>query len=229
MRLESDPNLTTDSANDHAKWDPSQTVAGSSDFHHYLPQPSSSSLRHNVTFGGANVNMPTTYEKIQAYKPPAYVSPYENTQRPIPETKKIKTSSLSEPIAPRLPSKGAPPWKCCFSQTRIPEWNRHDEIWTPGTESACAAVGCQHKKCEDCLWQSLEASDGIQTRPRPFSRMANTKVTRTDSTGEDGDAPDEEAHSMTETPMIMGPPSVPSSRGINRDPRTGRARLWAKK
>lgn len=91
-------------------------------------QLAASGLRHNAISDCANTNMQTTYERIQAYKPPAYVSPYGESQSISSTTNKANLQSMREFKTPRLPLNGdPPPWLCCFAQREVPEWNRHQE------------------------------------------------------------------------------------------------------
>lgn len=102
------------------------------------------------------------------------------------------------------------------------------QIWNPGTENACTTHPCQHKKCEDCLWESLEpVPSAIKVQSVPQPKQVDIQEAEQDDAAADEEVVDEETNPM-ETAMMMPPPSIPSSRGINRDPRTGRPRLWTK-
>ncbi|KAG4433838.1 hypothetical protein IFR05_010686 [Cadophora sp. M221] len=206
-----------------------QTVKLNRDHLRIPPQLAASGLRHNVISDGANTNMQTTYERIQAYKPPPYVSPYGGGQSNSSTTNQVNLQSMREFKAPRLPLNGAPPpWLCCFAKREVPEWNRHKEIWNPGTQNTCTIRPCQHKKCADCLWESLEeVPGGAQGQVPPLSRHRRTEDEEQDAAGVNREPADREMD-LAGNVRMMAPPSMPASRGINRDPKTGRPRLWTK-
>ncbi|CZT02236.1 uncharacterized protein RAG0_09485 [Rhynchosporium agropyri] len=189
-------------------------------------QWSNAGLRQKVDSdaGGPNINIQTTIQKIQAYKPPEYVSPYGEPRKVISETSKTRTSVVRT-RPPGRSSQGIPPWRCCFAQRGIPEWDRHVDISIPGTFRICIALSCQHQKCKDCLWETSELPDHPQTRLRADSKLDETEDSSLSPPEMHEDAPDEENQTVAEK-RSMAPPSMG---GINRDPRTGRARLWTKK
>lgn len=114
--------LSTD-APDHS----SNFILGRS---HDTSPPSDFGLRHDIRSGGANVNMPDAYARIQAYKPPAYVSPYGQSATSKIAATANKSVDLSTKVDKprRLLLREDPPWLCCFAQKRIPEWRRHAEV-----------------------------------------------------------------------------------------------------
>ncbi|KAH7403666.1 hypothetical protein BKA64DRAFT_707146 [Cadophora sp. MPI-SDFR-AT-0126] len=210
---------------------------------HDSPQPYNFGLRHNLISSGANVNMPDAYARIQAYKPPTYVSPYgpsTNVKSAAANNGSDLSTGASKPR--RLSSRDNPPWLCCFAQKRIPEWSRHPEIWNPGTAIVCTASvphPCQHKKCEDCLWESLEEAPEDTISQNLSVPEATKTCAKADAFEPDGDPEGADSmRNMTDTtqksiaPYDDSPGMTPSGilvpNAINRDPKTGRLRLWPK-
>ena len=97
---------------------------------HDTSPPSNFGLRHDIRSSGANVNMPDAFARIQAYKPPAYVSPYGQSTPSKTAAAANKSIDLSTKVNKprRLSLREDPPWLCCFAQKRIPEWRRHAEV-----------------------------------------------------------------------------------------------------
>lgn len=127
MRFEAGEEATM-SSNDYLYQGFNPAIENNPDRYREEPQPSGSGLRHNAAPDGTSVNMTTTYQIIQAYRPPAYVSPYGAPQSSRSETTEVNIQSIRQSNAPRLPSKGDPPWICCFAQKKIPEWKRHKAV-----------------------------------------------------------------------------------------------------
>ncbi|PVH78309.1 hypothetical protein DL98DRAFT_656201 [Cadophora sp. DSE1049] len=224
---------------------PSQSTSFNPSRSHDPPQPSSFGLRHDLLPGGANVNMPDTYARIQAYKPPAYVSPYGPATKAKPAAASDKSSDLPTVVSKprRLSSRDDPPWLCCFAQKRVPEWSRHPEIWNPGATTVCTASvpqPCQHKKCENCLWESSEEPPEDATNPKLQISEARKPVVMTDASELDDDLEggpirEDLADEVSQEDMIhlensfeMTPTSMLVPKATNYDPETGRLRLWPK-
>ncbi|KAK0104818.1 hypothetical protein ONS95_005086 [Cadophora gregata] len=201
-------------------------------------QPPSSGLRHDPPSVGANVNMPDTYARIKAYKPPAYVSPYvKSTDAPAPAAD--KTSALSTQVSrPRILSahQNDLPWLCCFAQRRIPEWRRHLEVWNPGTATVCTVSvphPCQHVQCGDCVLQSLEETIENTTTTVAFNAEATQTNVEDDVKGaepieETAEVVSQEETAHSENTPGMTPSSMLMPKAANWDPKTRRLRLWPK-
>src|SRR4051812_574197 len=98
------------------------------------------------------------------------------------------------------------------------------KTWNSGTESSCTVHPCQHKKCEDCLWESLEKLPGVaQAQNQPPFKQEESEGGEQEATGVDEEPENQETNPLENTGMMV-PPSMPASKGINRDPRTGRPR-----